>query len=136
MRPRATTVGPRYGFLAVAWMAGIYWLSSRPDLSTSQSDTVERFASNLAHVPIFAGLAFCWFKTHSDRHAASWWQCGLTCLGAGTFAVLDEWHQSFVPGRVASVSDVLIDLAGIGGMLLVLRYRALREIAPIHTPSS
>jgi VanZ family protein len=28
------------------------------------------------------------------------------------YAALDEFHQSFVPGRVAAVSDVLLDTAG------------------------
>jgi VanZ family protein len=30
----------------------------------------------------------------------------------GCYAALDEFHQSFVPGRTAAVSDVLIDTAG------------------------
>jgi VanZ family protein len=30
----------------------------------------------------------------------------------GCYASLDEFHQSFVPGRTAAVSDVLIDAAG------------------------
>lgn len=34
---------------------------------------------------------------------------GLFCMG---FAGLDEWHQSFVPGRSPAFRDVLIDTAG------------------------
>ena len=34
---------------------------------------------------------------------------GLFCMG---FAGLDEWHQSFVPGRSPSLRDVFIDTAG------------------------
>jgi VanZ family protein len=30
----------------------------------------------------------------------------------GCYAALDEFHQSFVPGRTAAVSDVLLDTAG------------------------
>ena len=30
----------------------------------------------------------------------------------GCYAALDEFHQSFVPGRTAAVSDVLIDTVG------------------------
>jgi VanZ family protein len=126
MRLRATTLDRRYGFLTVGWMSAIYWLSSRPDLSTTGSEPVVQIASNLAHVPLFAGLAFCWFKTPSARQEVSWWRYGLTFLGTGAYAALDEWHQSFVPGRQASVGDVLMDLAGICGMLLILRVQALR----------
>ncbi len=36
-------------------------------------------------------------------------------------AGLDEWHQSFVPGRYASFGDVIIDIAGgMTGALLVI----------------
>ena len=34
---------------------------------------------------------------------------GLFCMG---FACLDEWHQSFVPGRTPALRDVFIDTAG------------------------
>lgn len=35
-------------------------------------------------------------------------------------AMLDEWHQSFVPSRVASVADVLLDAFGAAlGLALV-----------------
>jgi VanZ family protein len=37
----------------------------------------------------------------------------LVAIGiVGGFAALDEFHQSFVPGRTAAVTDVLIDAAG------------------------
>lgn len=29
------------------------------------------------------------------------------------YALTDEWHQSFSPGRVCDMTDVLIDLAGV-----------------------
>lgn len=43
---------------------------------------------------------------------------------AGIYAISDEWHQSYVPDRIGSLEDVLIDCLGIGaaGMLLVSRH--------------
>jgi len=29
------------------------------------------------------------------------------------YAISDEWHQSFVPGRYASVYDILFDIVGV-----------------------
>jgi len=132
MKPRAMPVDRKYAFLTTAWMGAIYWLSSRPDLSTTGTAPVVQIATNLAHLPLFAGLAFCWLKALSARQEVSWWRCGLTFLGTCTYAALDEWHQSFVPGRQASAGDFLVDLAGIGGMLLILilRVQALRASAP------
>ena len=36
----------------------------------------------------------------------------VTILIVAGYAALDEYHQSFVPGRTAAVGDVLIDTAG------------------------
>jgi VanZ family protein len=45
----------------------------------------------------------------------------LACLAA--FALFDEWHQGFVPGRQPSLRDIRSDLlGGIGG---ILAYRLL-----------
>lgn len=54
-----------------------------------------------------------------------WYACGrrwgwvlLICI---TYASLDEWHQTFVPSRVGSVQDVMIDTLGAGLALLALK---------------
>ncbi len=39
------------------------------------------------------------------------------------YALLDEYHQSYVPSRTASIYDSLIDMSGGLVMLLILRYR-------------
>jgi VanZ family protein len=39
------------------------------------------------------------------------WAIVAICVVAG-YAALDEFHQSFVPGRTAAVADVLLDTAG------------------------
>jgi VanZ family protein len=56
-------------------------------------------------------------KTWALRHA------GLTLLFIFFYALSDEWHQSFVASRTASLADVLIDLVGgICGILWTYRY--------------
>ena len=130
MRLDVVTVDRRYCLLALAWMGAIFWLSSRPELSTAGSGPVEQLASNLAHLPLFAGLAFCWFKALFARQEASWRRSGLAFLAAATCAALAEWLQLFVPGYTPSVGDVVMDLAGIGGMLFILRVQARREVCP------
>lgn len=37
------------------------------------------------------------------------------------YAVTDEYHQIFIPGRDGSIIDVLIDLIGIVSVLLIIR---------------
>jgi VanZ family protein len=43
------------------------------------------------------------------------------------YALLDEFHQSFVPSRTASLADSLLDMSGGVVALLVLRWRQARE---------
>lgn len=58
------------------------------------------------------------------------WILAAIVLVAG-YASLDEFHQSFVPGRTPAVSDVLLDTTGGAAAqaiaALVLLWRHLRE---------
>ena len=52
----------------------------------------------------------------------------LAWLMAVLYAVSDEFHQSFVPGRDARFADVMIDASGAGVFLLGLaRSRSVRD---------
>jgi VanZ family protein len=116
----------RYLLITLVLLIAIYTLSSIPDTSDKQN-RLEALLSNLAHAPLFAGVGFCLVKTISAGEAVSWrTRVGVLLVG-GICAALDEWHQSFVPGRHASLNDFLLDLTGIVGMLLILHRSALRE---------
>jgi VanZ family protein len=117
----------RYGLLTVAYLAAIYWLSSLPDLSSPAQDPVVLLLMNVGHAPLFAGLAFCVWKTFSTVGDVWWARYALAFGICGASGALDEWHQSFVPGRMASLGDLLVDLAGIAGILLILRVHALHK---------
>ncbi len=47
-----------------------------------------------------------------DPRPWNWRQASIACAVAAAYAVTDEIHQAFVPGRQAQVGDVLIDTAG------------------------
>jgi VanZ family protein len=125
-RPTRIRIDVRYAVLTVAAFGVIYWLSSMPDHDGTQQDPLVLLISNLSHAPVFAALAFALLRTVAKGPQVSVEAIGLAFLGAGAGAALDEWHQSFVPGRDASVTDLLLDLAGIGGMLMFLHRRGLR----------
>jgi VanZ family protein len=101
-------------------MAILYWLSSLPGIPLSEDDMyydlfrwVAPSIQNALHVPAYAALTLAW------RWAlGAWMRSPVSCvLGASAIAsvcgVLDEWHQSFVPGRFASATDVVLDIAGV-----------------------
>lgn len=51
----------------------------------------------------------------------------LVAIGS-LFAASDEWHQSFIPGRDASVLDWISDCVGIlGTLFLIHKFISLRN---------
>ncbi|HEX3282643.1 MAG TPA: VanZ family protein [Pyrinomonadaceae bacterium] len=66
----------------------------------------------------FAGSA----KDFIQRH---WFQIALLLITC--YALLDEFHQSFVPGRTASIYDSVIDVVGGLTALLLIRFRHRRR---------
>jgi VanZ family protein len=116
----------RYALLTSAYLMGIYWLSSLPDLSSPKQDPLTLFLMNLGHLPLFAVLAFCVLKTFKAVGTPWWPRYALAFAASAACAALDEWHQSFVPGRSSSVGDFLVDVLGIVAMLFLLRLLAIR----------
>ena len=105
---------------------GDHRLSSIPVRGDTEDGPLVQLVSNLSHVPLFAGLAFCCVKTMAKNGEVSSVAIGTAFLGATACAVLDEWRQSFVPGRHVSAGDLLLDLTGAAGMLFFL-YRRRRR---------
>lgn len=62
----------------------------------------------LIHGVEFAVLGWLACKALAGRRGA--WL--LAALAAALFGLTDEWHQSFVPGRDASVGDAIADAVG------------------------
>lgn len=125
----------RYGLLTAVLLAAIYVSSSIPDLTTTQSDPLMLLAQNLAHVPVFAALAFCWLRALSNRQEISGAAYAGAALAAVACGAMDEWHQGWVPGRHASVGDLCLDAAGIGTMLLIVHLTRLRADARRSQPT-
>ena len=44
------------------------------------------------------------------------------------YGATDEYHQSFVPGRTMSVSDLMVDLIGAGAALLIVTLLRARRM--------
>ena len=91
---------------ALAIMAVLFILSAQPDLGTGWSwDLPLRKAG---HMAAYGALWLALLYALGDRRPAL-----ATALGLA-YAVSDEWHQSFVPGRNGTVTDVAIDALGMG----------------------
>jgi VanZ family protein len=88
----------------VAWAAVIFALSSVSDLGTGLG-TWDLVLRKLAHAAEFALLGLLLARALRRELAAA-------LLGVA-YAVSDELHQHFVPGRVGAPLDVAIDAVGV-----------------------
>ena len=89
---------------ALLTMGVIYWFSSQPSDELPNFDWADRVVKKSGHIVEFGVLAFwVWYGLGmgGNRRWLAW-------LLATLYAVTDEFHQSFVPGRFPSVWDVLI----------------------------
>lgn len=88
----------------VAWAALIFALSSIPDLGTGLG-TWDLVLRKIAHAGEYAILGALLVRALGRPPVAA--------LIGIAYAVTDEIHQSFVPGREAAPLDVLIDTVGV-----------------------
>jgi hypothetical protein len=100
-------------------MGVFYWLSSLPGTPLPDDPALYSLfywmppsVQNALHVPAYAALAWAWcwalvawLRVPSARAISA-------CAIASVYGVFDELHQSFVPGRYASLMDVTLDFAG------------------------
>ncbi len=106
-----------------AWMALIFFLSSQssfPDLGLKP--LIEELLRIAGHFGEYAVLALLVSRAIASNGERSTGRIAVVLLWCLAYAVSDEWHQSFVPGRDSSVFDGLVDMSGaLAGCLLGFR---------------
>lgn len=105
--------------VALAYMIAILWMSSMPGVISEDATPMHRMlvwipssVQNLLHLPVYAGLAFVWCGVLGLRLSRPWYLFGGAFLVTVGFGIVDEWYQSFIPGRFASIGDILVDALG------------------------
>ena len=102
-------------------MGLIFFLSHQPDLGTGLGgwDLVLR---KLAHMAEYGLLWWLWLRALGRPNVAA--------AIAIAYPISDEFHQSFVEGRVGSPVDVLIDATGVAiAYAIWARYSQPRSVA-------
>jgi len=98
----------------VAWMGVIFFLSAQPDLPQPGTGWADWLISSMAHTLMFGVLALLWMRALGERRHAWLLAFSLSAL----YALSDEFHQAFVPGRTPDPWDLLFD--GFGAALGLL----------------
>jgi VanZ family protein len=103
----------------------LLWLF--PDISEARIALAHFLVRKAAHFTEYAILALLAARAFTgsfhDALRRRWFSVSL--LLVIVYALLDEFHQSFVPSRTASIYDSLIDMAG--GLTALLWYAKARR---------
>lgn len=112
---------------AVLMMVAIFVFSATP--STDVQHSVLRYVFNKSgHVIGYAMLTLSFLRAFEFSKKHLW----LAWLLALLYAVSDEYHQSFVPGRYPAAFDVLVyDHAG-ALIALWIANRLVKQKQPVH----
>jgi VanZ family protein len=112
-------------------MVVIFGFSSVPSDDMPHFGEMDFIVKKLGHMAGYAllSLAFAW-GIGIQKPGVIWKAWLLTVA----YAVTDEFHQSFVPGRNASLMDVVIDALGASiGLIPVVVFRKLSSL-PVKRP--
>lgn len=115
---------------ALLWAAAIYYLSDQPSIDIPSAFRHQDKVLHLAAYFVLGVFSMGMMRMSSSGYRAS--QAILAILLAGLYGLLDEFHQSFVPGRDASALDFIADLTGAllgAGLIFLLARRYTRRAA-------
>lgn len=96
------------------------WLSIDPNETITAMNLCDYIIRKIAHFTEYTalGIGLCGLMQVLIKR-----YCGIIAVVLGAaLAALDEFHQLFIPGRSALVSDVVIDTCGVivGSMILTM----------------
>lgn len=95
---------------ALAWVAVLFFLS-RLTAVPEPLQALTVVPDKVIHALLYTvlGAAFAW-----GRRRSGWAPPHTALIALGSlYGALDEWHQSFVPGRTPEVGDWVADTVGV-----------------------
>jgi VanZ family protein len=117
----SSTMLKRWGYATIL-MVVIFIFSSIPNSVMPKFGLMDILVKKGGHALGFGLLALAYLYGLSGNFRERKLRMTLTALVLATlYAALDEYHQSFVPGRHPSIVDILIDMCGSSLALLAAR---------------
>lgn len=107
-------------FPSIAWAGFIFLLSSRETLPGFDISALDFVFKKFAHMFVYAVLYFLLYRGFSNINSKKnqklvWIQALIICL---IYAISDEFHQSTIMGRYATLRDVGYDTLGMSLVFL------------------
>lgn len=122
------TISPVYRWIVtLAYVGVIIALSIAPGIEKPGDSVFSWLVVNTAtplqkimHVAVYAALAAVWMWTLAPVESRAT-RIALTLAATLGLGAILEWHQTTVPGRFGTVTDVLLNLVGaIIGLLIAI----------------
>ena len=107
----------------ILWMGLIFYLSSQSQLPTPDKTWLDFLLKKAGHIVVYAVLAWLLVRALVQEGPVQPRHLRLALLLTILYALSDEFHQSFVPGRTARLLDVGFDT--LGALLALARFRRL-----------
>ena len=104
-----------FTFCSVIWMLVIFIFSSLSGDQLGPDTSIVNGIKKIGHGVIFGVLAGLYLWTFKGKRTLAETNISVFALSfilTVLYAVTDEYHQTFTPGRHAAVRDVVIDAAG------------------------
>ena len=121
----------------IAWLPPLLWACGLLLLSAQPADRLPSSAlwniDKLVHALLYAALGALSGRAlavRSSPRRAARLAVAATAVGLAVFGLVDEWSQSFTPGRMSSAADAVADAIGAcAGLLAASRYYGRRDAA-------
>jgi len=103
-----------YGASATGWLLEQLLSSLHIHLASSSFEFIHFLIRKLAHCTEYGIFGLFLYHSFTFRRPESWntRSAVSAVVVAGLFSLTDEYHQSFVPGRTASIKDCGLDTFG------------------------
>jgi VanZ family protein len=111
----------------------IFSLSAIPSLASPLAPAYDFILRKLAHLTVYSVLTILLFRAFRPHVASPTHAWPLAGLVAVLYACSDEWHQTFVLGRLGSFHDVGIDTLGIASAYALTYKVRFLAFAKRHT---
>jgi hypothetical protein len=114
------------------WMGVIFLLSAQPNLPHAPEGWLDTLLKKVGHMAEYVILAVLWQRALQRGIGTEkpgffgetrFLTCGLLALALTLlYAISDEYHQSFVPGRHSRETDVFVDGLGAATGIVLFRW--------------
>lgn len=107
---------------ALAWAGLIFFLSAQPDETFEKLGLQGQLLSIGGHLVVyFVLMVLLVVALRFSSNLSSRQIYIVAFLIVALYGLSDEYHQSFVPGRMATIDDWIVDLIGAAIAWIILR---------------